>query len=146
VQADPAVAVLVVVVAHESLGEGAGVGDRAEPVRERGAVLQGLERGLAVGVVVGHVRPAVAAYDAEVDEQLGDRLGGHRGAPVGVDRQRVATDLLAGQTVRNQVLGELPGLRGRKRPANDVTAVDVEDDVEVVVDPAVRTAEFGDAP
>jgi len=34
-------------------GEGAGVGDGAEPVRERRAVFEGLERGLAVGVVVG---------------------------------------------------------------------------------------------
>ncbi len=48
--------------------------------------------------------------DAEVDEQLGDRFGGHRGASVGVQRERVAGDLLAGEAVRDEVLGEFPGL------------------------------------
>jgi hypothetical protein len=40
------------------------------------------------------MRSAVAAGDAELGEEDGDRLGGHRGAPIGVDRQHVGGDLL----------------------------------------------------
>ena len=70
VHADPGVAVLVVVVGEELLGERAGVGQGPEAVGEDRGVLQGLERRLAVGVVVGHVRSGVGAGHAEVDEQL----------------------------------------------------------------------------
>jgi hypothetical protein len=52
VQPDTAVAVLMVVVGEELVAEGAGVGDRTEPVGKGRAVLEGLERGLAVRVVV----------------------------------------------------------------------------------------------
>jgi hypothetical protein len=50
-QADPGVAVGVVVPVHERAAVLAGVLDRVKPGRERGAVLQRLEVGLRVGVV-----------------------------------------------------------------------------------------------
>ena len=66
-QADAAVAVLVVVVVEELLPERAGIGQRAEPLGEDRGVLRRLERGLAVGVVVADVRTRVGAGDAKVD-------------------------------------------------------------------------------
>ena len=56
VQAEPAVAVLVVVPGEEVLAVGAGVLDRGEAAGEVGPVLEGLELRLGVGVVVGDVR------------------------------------------------------------------------------------------
>jgi hypothetical protein len=52
-QADPGVVVLHVVPVEEALAEGAGILDAAEPVREGGVVLEGLELALRVRVVVG---------------------------------------------------------------------------------------------
>ena len=68
VQPDPAVAVLMVVVAEEPLAERARVGQRAEVLREDGRVLQGLECGLAVRVVVADSGPGVGAGHAQVDQ------------------------------------------------------------------------------
>jgi hypothetical protein len=62
-QADPRVAMLDVVPAEEALAEGAGVLERAEPVREGRVVLEGLELAFGVGVVVGDVRAGVALGD-----------------------------------------------------------------------------------
>ena len=41
-------------------------------------------------------------------------------------------------------LGQVAVLAVRDRPADDVAAVDVQDDVEVVVEAAVGSAELGD--
>jgi len=97
----------------------------------------------AVGVVVGHVRAAVAARDPEVDEQLRDGRGRHAGAAVGVQAGWCAVDV-AGDL--DEVLGDIAVLAGRDGPPDEVAAVDVQDDVEVVVDPTVRAAELGDVP
>ena len=48
--------------------------------------------------------------------------------------------------VRDEVLGDVGVLAGRDGPADDVAAVDVEDDVEVVVDAALGSAQLGDVP
>jgi len=146
VQADPGVAVHVVVVLEERRAERSGVLDRAEAAGEVRAVLERLELRLGVGVVVRHVRTAVAAGDTQIDEQLGDRLGGHRGAPVGVQGELVGFDAVAGEGVGDEGLGQLPGLGGRHHPADDVAAEDVDDHVELVVDAALGAAELGDVP
>jgi hypothetical protein len=92
VQPEPGVVVLVAVVVEEVLAEHAGVVDVVEVVGEGRAVLESFERGLAEWVVVAHVGPGMAAGDIQIDEQLGDGLAGHRGAPVGVHRLRLAVD------------------------------------------------------
>jgi len=143
VQRDPGMAVLVVVVGEELLAEHAGVGQGPEGGRQRGGVLQGLERGFAIGVVVGHVRAAVAARDPEVEGQLRDGFGRHAGAAVGVQAGWCAV-VIAKE--RDEVLGDIAVLAGRDGPPDDVAAVDVQDDVEVVVDAPVRPAELGDVP
>jgi hypothetical protein len=51
---------------------------------------------------------------------------------------------LTGEAVRDEVLSEFAGLGRREGPADDVTAVDVQDDVEIEVEAAVRAAELGD--
>ena len=56
-QAQPAVAMFIVVPTEEGLAVPAGVLDRTEPAGEVGPVLQRLELGLAERVVVGDVWP-----------------------------------------------------------------------------------------
>ena len=72
-QADPGVAVLVVVPAEEAAAELARLLDRLEALGELGAVLERLEVRFGVGVVGRGVRSAVGLGDAEVGEQERDR-------------------------------------------------------------------------
>ena len=51
-----------------------------------------------------------------------------------------------GAGLGDQVLGQRGALAGCDHPADDITAEDVEDDVEVEVGPLGRTAQFGDVP
>ena len=88
--------VLVVVLAEEFLAERAGVLDVVEAVRERRAVLEGLELRFAVRVVVADVGPGVGLGDVQVGEEQRDGLGGHGGAAVGVEAELPAGFALVG--------------------------------------------------
>lgn len=57
-QAQPAVAMFIVVPTEEDLAVSSGIFDRAEAAGEVGPVLQRLELSLAERIVVGDVRPA----------------------------------------------------------------------------------------
>src|SRR4028119_2188174 len=99
-QGDAGVPVLVVVPTEEASAEGSGLLQRGETVRERRAVLEGLELCLGERVVVAGMRAAVALGDIELSEQLSHRLGRHTSAAVSVQsqlpwRDRVLDDALA---------------------------------------------------
>ena len=68
-QADAAVAMLVVVPVEELLAVRAGVLDRAEPLREVGSALQGLELRLGVRIVIRDVWTAVGLGDLQIDQE-----------------------------------------------------------------------------
>ena len=106
VPADPGVAVLEVVPGDERLGEGSGLGDVGDRGREVRPVLHGPELGFRVWVVVGYVGSGVGLGDAEVGEQERDWFGGHRGAAVGVQGEPVGVDVVLGDGVGDEQLGE----------------------------------------
>lgn len=95
-QADAAVAVFVVIPLEEAQAEGAGILDRAEPLRERRMVFHGLELAFRERVVIGLVGPGMALADAQVGQKERRRFRGHGGAPVGVDGQGSLADAVAG--------------------------------------------------
>src|SRR5271170_13084 len=78
VQAEAAVAVLVVVPGEEVLAVRSCCLDRVEAAGEVRPVLEGLELAFRERVVVADVRAAVGLGDSEVGQQQRDRLGGHR--------------------------------------------------------------------
>ena len=84
--------------------------------------------------------------DAEIGEEERDGFRGHRGASVGVDRQLTGVDVLLGDGVGQEPLGEFLGLPRGHHPADGVAGVDVDDGVQVVVRPLRRAVEFGDVP
>src|SRR5450759_1441057 len=88
-------------------------------------------------------RAVPTGNDPEVGEQQGDRLGRHRAAPVGVQGQLVAADVLLGAGLADQRLGQRRGLPGGDHPADDVAGVDVQDHVQVEVGPLGRAVQFG---
>jgi hypothetical protein len=67
-QADAGMMVLTIIPREEGLAEGAGIFNRAKPLRELGAILQGLELRLGVGIVIAVVGTAVALGDAQVGQ------------------------------------------------------------------------------
>ena len=71
-QADPGMAVLIVVIGEEGIAEFACFFQGCEAARKDGAVLEGLECRLRIGVVVGHVRAGMAAGDLQVGQQVAD--------------------------------------------------------------------------
>ncbi len=132
VQADPGVAVLVVVRSEELLAERAGVLQRTEPFGEVRAVLERLELRLAVRVVVGYPGAGVGALHVEAGEQFGDGPRRHGGIAVGVYRQGCGAVAVDG--VRDECFGEVGGFVGRAQPAGDVAGVDVQEHVELKPD------------
>ena len=106
-QADAAVAVLVVVPVEEALTVRASVLERAEARGEVGPVLQGLELRFRVRVVIRDMRAAVGAGDIEIDQQLRDGLGAHARAPIGMQGEGAWGDVLLGDRLGDELLGEL---------------------------------------
>jgi hypothetical protein len=77
--------------------------------------------------------------DAQVGHQKGDRLRGHDLAAVSVDVELPSGNLMFGDGLLNEPLGQFRFLLGRHHPAGDVTAEDVEHHVEIEIGPFGRT-------
>src|SRR5262245_14713507 len=99
-------AMLVVVPGKETLAEGAGILDGAEPVGEFGAILERSEMTFRERIVVGDMGTRVGLGDTEVGQEQGDRLGSHRRAPVGMDGELPLRDLELAASLRDEALGQ----------------------------------------
>lgn len=106
-QADATVAMVVVVPVEEMLTMSPGILERSEALREVWPILQGLELRLRVRVVVRDVRTAVGAGDVQIDQQLRDGLGAHARAPIGMQGEGAGSDVLLGDRLGDEPLGEL---------------------------------------
>ena len=145
-KSDAPVAVLLVVPAKEPAAEVESVVVAGEAVWEVGPVLQRLELALGEGVVVTDVRSAVGLGHAKGGQELRHGLGSHGCPAVAVDRQLITADALLDERLANQSFGEMLGFPAGQHPSHDVPAVDVEDDVEVVVGPLRRSEQLRDVP
>ena len=70
----PRVVVLGIVPGKECLAKGPGILDRAEPLRELGSVLHGLELRFGVGIVITDRGPRMALGDPEISHEQGNGL------------------------------------------------------------------------
>jgi predicted nucleic acid-binding protein len=113
-------------------------GLRAEAVGEVGPILQRLELRLGEGVVVRDAGPRVVLRDAEVGEEQGQRLRGHRCPAVGVNDELPSLDLLPLAGVADELARQDRALTVGEKPADDVAAEDVDQDVQIEVRPLLR--------
>src|ERR1022692_1907881 len=67
-------------------------------------------------------------------------------APIGMQGEGSRKDVLLGHRIGDQLFSELSGFPVRDHPTDHVTAVDIEDDVQVIVGPFHRTPDFRDIP
>ncbi len=119
---------------------GASILDAAEAGREVRPVLHRLELGLEVRVVIADVRVAMAFGHAEIDGQVGHGLAANAGAAIGVQGQGATGDTVACDRLLDERLGQACGFALGDPPAYDVTAEDVQDDVEVEAGPLTLPA------
>src|SRR5438067_1213743 len=92
------------------------------------------------------MRSGVGLGNAEVGEQARDRLGGHRRAAVGMEGQLPGRNRLLGAGLGDQAFSQVGLLAVGDHPADHGAAVDVEDDVQVVVGPRGWAEQLGDVP
>src|ERR1022692_3017102 len=126
-QAQPGVAVFLVVPAEKSLRKSATVLNAPEAVWELRAVLQGAKLAFRIRIVIGDVRAAVGFRDTQVGQQEGYRLGTHRGAAISMQRELAGLDVLFRATLLDQPLGQLRTLAMRDHPAGDVATENIQD-------------------
>jgi len=80
---------------------------------------------------------------AKIGEHERDRLRGHRAAAIGMNRQLRGVGTLLLNRRLEQQLCKLGALAVGDHPTDDVSAIDVNDDVKIVVGPFLRSVEFG---
>ena len=143
---DAPVAMLLVVLVEEPAAEVEAVVIAGESIREVGAGLECLELALGEGVVVADVVSAVRLGHAARGQELGHGLGSHGRATVAVDRELITMDAFLDERLADESFGKVLGFPVGEHPPHDVSAVDVEDHVEVVVGPLGRSQELRDVP
>ena len=143
---DPGMSMVVVVPREEGPAECERSVDVIEASRKAEVVFQRLELGFGEGVVVADLGPAKGAGDAEVGEQLRGAFGGHGRAAVRMQGERLGLDGLLEAAFLDEPGGERGILPFGDHPADDVSAKDVEQYVEVEVRPALWSEPPGDVP
>jgi hypothetical protein len=146
-EVDRAVEVFGVVPLDEASDPGEGGVDVHEGARrEVGAVLEGPEEGFRVGVVVADAGAAEGGRDAEL-LQLGQERGAlHGSAVVRVQPEDIITPRIGSTNSFDERRGEVPRFDVVDRPADDAAAPDIDDQVQVEVDPADAAAQVRDVP
>ena len=86
------------------------------------------------------------AGDAEVGEQLRGAFRGHGRAAVRVQGEHLGLDALLQAALLDEAGGERGGFPFGEHPTDDVSAEDVEQDIEIEVGPALRSEQAGDVP
>ena len=107
-QANPTVAVLVVIPAYKLAHPLSGLVQAPKASREIWSILRRFELRLGIGIVIRHVRAAVGLGHAQIGQQLGHGLGCHRAAVVGVQRQLIGLNAFLLACFGNELLRQLP--------------------------------------
>ena len=145
-EADTGVVMFLVVPGKEVSAKCLGIFDGAEPLGKLRLVLQGFEVAFGKWIVVRDVGSAVRFGDTEVGQHLGGGLCFHGRAAIGMQGELAGRDLMLGDGVIEQYF-EQGGVFGISNiPADDPTAEDVDDNVEIEICPLGWSHQLGDVP
>jgi hypothetical protein len=145
-QAQPGMAVFLVVPAEKSLRKSPAILNTAETIRKLRSIFHGAELTFRIRIVVGDVWAAVRFGDTQVGQQKSHWLGTHRGAAIGMQRELSGPDVLFCTTLLDQPLGQFRALAHRHHPTGNVAAEHIEDHVKIKVRPLGRPQQFDDVP
>ena len=137
---------LIVIPGEKYLAEGPDVLDTTKTVRKLGAVFHRAELAFRIRIVVGGVGPAMGLGHAQVGQQQGHRLGPHGRSAVGMQAELTGLDILLFACFFDQLASQFGALARRHHPADNVTAEDIEDDVEIKIVPLGGAAQLGNIP
>ena len=84
--------------------------------------------------------------DTQVRQQQRHRFGGHGTAAIGMDGELSALDALSQTGLRDQGFRQYGGFPFGDHPPHHVTAVDIQDHVQVIIRPFRRPQELGNIP
>jgi len=146
-EVDRAMQVLGVVPLDEARDPGERRLDVCEGARgEGGAVLEGPEEGFRVGVVVADAGTAEGGRDAQRLELGQERGALHRGAVVRMQPEDIITPWIICTNSFDEVRSEFTGFDVVDGPADDAATPDIDDQVQVEVNPTDTAAQIGDVP
>jgi len=105
---------------RSKLAMGARLFEAAEAIGEVGAIPHGIELRLRVRVDFTGVRSAVALGDVQVDQQAGHRIGAHGRTANGVQREHPGLDIVPGDRLGDELLGQVGALVKRSKDETSV--------------------------
>jgi hypothetical protein len=126
--------------------QGSGILQAAKPLREVGAVLEGVARGFGIRVIMTHLGPARRLGHPQLGPPQCPRLGSHATAAVGRERSLARLNPLRVTRQLHQRRGQGRTLAMGDHPAHHGTTVDVEADTQVVIAPLARSLQLRDVP
>ena len=133
---------VVIVPVEKRASEHGRVFDAAEAFREIRPVFHCLEMAFGERVIVRDAGSAEGFYYPEIGVELGDEFGFHRRSAVGMDGQIAGQYELPEAGFIDELFRERGGFFVGDEPADDVSAEDVEDDVEIEIRPGDGAFEF----
>ncbi len=83
---------------------------------------------------------------SQICQELSNTFGCHGRPAIRMDDELTRLDLLFLAGIGNEAFGKGGRFPARQQPSGDITAVDIEDDVQVVIRPFDGTFELGDVP
>ena len=135
-----------VVPSEEGLAVRPRILDATEAIRKVRTVLQRLELRLGIRIVIADMRAAMGLGDIQVDQQGRHRLRSHAGAAIRVQGEGTGCDVLFGDGVGDQLLGQFSALARGDHPADHVAAEDIQNHVQMEARPLARPAQLSDVP
>src|ERR1700730_2882189 len=138
--------VLGVVPDKELLAKAASVLLGAEAIRKVWSILQGFEMAFREGVVVGGMRSAVGLGHTQIGQQKSQRLGRHRSTTIHVNVELAWNNSLLLASFGDELFGQFFAFPIGPHPSHDITAEDVEDDIQIEIRPLGGPQQLGDVP
>jgi hypothetical protein len=126
--------------------QGSGLRPAAKPLREVGAVLEGVARGFGLRVIMTQLGPARRLGHPQLGPPQCPRRGSHATAAVGRERSWARLHPLRVTRQLQQRRGQGRTLAMGDHPAHRGTPVDVEDDTPGGIAPLARSLPLRDVP
>lgn len=145
-QSNGRVAMFGVIPGEKLPAESPGILCIAESLRKLWPIIEGLELGFRKGVVVRGMRSAMGLGYAQISQKLGHAVGSHGASSIGVDCQLALHNGLLFTGFCDQTSGQCSRLPMGHHPAHHKTTEDIQDHIEIEVNPLGRSLEFGDVP
>src|SRR5919106_131388 len=146
-EANTPMAVFVIVALHKLLHPDAGLLQAGKPLGGIGrAVLAGTKERLGVGVIITVTGAVIGGGNPQPIERLQQRFALHGTAVIGVQHRRLIDAALSQHSPAHHLSGVLGGFARVNLPADDFSAIEIDDQVEIEKQPLDWSGQPRDIP